>query len=248
MLGTFPSNPMLDRADQIYRRIPTVRLEQHFFYPIQQPKTNGESRIIKSPRRLRSLCIRKLITNEKYLHCCLQQEHIRSSTPANIFYSIGQEAIFMNEHQIIEILIAYWPLVHLEIYRLLPLSSLLVYLNNQQQDDEMNSIAKFLERKLPDGSTLLDYIVMGLVNTQKDISRLKIVDFHRCTTSIQMTKELFRLPLLWTAPHRRSLLQKRTYIEKSILEKYIEGFNYVYQYYDKSITHETNFGRIYILL
>jgi len=24
-----------------------------------------------------------------------------------------------------------------------------------------------------------------------------------------MTKELFRLPLLWTAPERRSLLQKR---------------------------------------
>jgi len=33
-------------------------------------------------------------------------------------------------------------------------------------------------------------------------------------------------------------------IEKSKLEKYIEGFNYVYQYYDKSIAHETNFGRI----
>jgi 5-formaminoimidazole-4-carboxamide-1-beta-D-ribofuranosyl 5'-monophosphate synthetase len=32
-------------------------------------------------------------------------------------------------------------------------------------------------------------------------------------------------------------------IEKSKLENYIEGFNYVYQYYDKSIAHETNFGR-----
>ncbi|CAF1208030.1 unnamed protein product [Adineta ricciae] len=152
----------------------------------------------------------------------------------------------MNEYQIIEILIAYWPLVHLEIYRILPLSSLLPYLNCQQQDDEKYFIAQFLERKLPDGSTLLDYIVMGLVNKRKDISRLQIVDFHRCSTSIQMTKELFRLPLLWTAPHRRHLLQKRMSIEKSTLEKYIEGFNHVYQYYDKSITHETNFACINI--
>ena len=134
-------------------------------------------------RRLRSLCIRKLITNEKYLHSCLQQEHIRSSTPANIFYSLGQEAIFMNEYQIIEILIAYWPLAHLEIYRLLPLSSLLCHMSNPQQDDEIDSIAKFLEKKLPDGSTLLDYIVMGLVNKHKDSSRLKVVDFHRCSSS-----------------------------------------------------------------
>jgi hypothetical protein len=84
-----------------------------------------------------------------------------------------------------------------------------------------------------------------------------------------MTKELFRLPLLWIAPERRSLLQKRicklilkkiitklfvfyyltnTDIEKNKLEKYIEGFNYVYQYYDKSIAHETNFGRRYCML
>ncbi len=81
-----------------------------------------------------------------------------------------------------------------------------------------------------------------------------------------MTKELFRLPLLWTSPERRPLIQKRMCkftkekekdkflfsiyqfihidIEKTKLEKYIEGFNYVYQYYDKSIAHETNFGRI----
>ncbi len=77
-----------------------------------------------------------------------------------------------------------------------------------------------------------------------------------------MTKELFRLPLLWTLPEHRSLVQKRMCkftgtndflliihfidnidIEKSKLENYIEGFNYVYQYYDKSIAHETNFGR-----
>ncbi len=134
-------------------------------------------------RRLRSLCIRKLITNERYLHSCLQQQHILSSTSSTIFYSIGQEAIFMNEYQIIEILIAYWPLIHLEIYRLLPLSSILFNLNNQQQDDEIDTIAKYLEKKLPDGSTLLDYIVMGLVNKHKNLSRLKIVDFHGCLSS-----------------------------------------------------------------
>jgi hypothetical protein len=132
-------------------------------------------------RRLRSLCIRKLITNETYLHTCLQQQHILSSTPSNLFYSIGQEAIFMNEYQIIEILIAYWPLIHLEIYRLLPLSSMVF--NNQQQDDDIDVIGKFLEKKLPDGSTLLDYIVMGLVNKHKNLSRLKIVNFHGCLSS-----------------------------------------------------------------
>lgn len=87
----------------------------------------------------------------------------------------------MNEYQIIEILIAYWPLIHLEIYRLLPLSSMVF--NNQQQDEEIDLIAKFLEKKLPDGSTLLDYIVMGLVNKHKNLSRLKIVNFHGCLSS-----------------------------------------------------------------
>ena len=76
-----------------------------------------------------------------------------------------------------------------------------------------------------------------------------------------MTKELFRLPLLWITPERRHSLQKRMCklnkrnqsmlfilmnldIEKSKLDNYIEGFNYVYQHYDKSIAHETDFGRI----
>ena len=89
----------------------------------------------------------------------------------------------MNEYQIIEFLIAYWPLIRLEIYRLLPLSSMLLNLNHQVQDEEIDSVAKLLERKLPDGSTLLDYIVMGLVNKQKDLSRLKIVDFQGCSSS-----------------------------------------------------------------
>lgn len=88
----------------------------------------------------------------------------------------------MNEYQIIEILIAYWPLLHLEIHRLLPLSSMLLHIYHQQ-DDEIDSIAKILERKLPDGSTLVDYIVMGLVNKHKNLSRLKVVDFHRCSSS-----------------------------------------------------------------
>ncbi|CAF0797925.1 unnamed protein product [Rotaria sp. Silwood1] len=160
---------------------------------------------------------------------------------------MGQEAIFMNEYQIIELLIAYWPLVYLEIYRLLPLSSMLFNAHNQQQDDEIDSIAKLLEKKLPDGSTLIDYIAMGLVNKHKSLSCLKVVDFHRCSSSIQMTKEIFRLPLLWTKPERRSSIQKRMYIEKNKLNKYIEGFNYVYQYYDKSIAHETNFEPIKII-
>ncbi|CAM4743331.1 unnamed protein product [Rotaria magnacalcarata] len=180
--------------------------------------------------RLRSLCIRKLISNERYLHSCLQEKHILSSTPSNMFYSIAQEAIFMNEYQIIEILIAYWPLIH-----------------NQQPDDEIDSIAKILERKLPDGSSLVDYIVMGLVNKHQSLSRLKIVDFHRCSSSVQMTKEIFRLPLLWTSPEKRRSLQKRMSIEKTKLDKYIEGFNYVYQYYDKSIGHEANFESIKII-
>ena len=56
----------------------------------------------------------------------------------------------MNEYQILEILIACWPLVHLQIYRLLPLSSILFNVNHQQQDDEVYTIAKYLEIKLSD--------------------------------------------------------------------------------------------------
>ena len=51
MLGTFPNNPMFDRTGQIYRRIPTVRFERHFYYSIsQQPKTNTQNPPLKSPR------------------------------------------------------------------------------------------------------------------------------------------------------------------------------------------------------
>lgn len=131
----------------------------------------------------------------------------------------------MNEYQIVELLIAYWPLIRLEVARLLPIPSMLLMLAHQGQDEEIDSIAKLLERKLSDGSTLIDYIVMGLVNKQKNLSRLKIVDFHGCSSSknvcsrsifilscrlgVQMTKEIFRLPLLWIAPERRYLLQRR---------------------------------------
>jgi hypothetical protein len=51
MLAVLPNNPMFDRKDHICRRIPTVRLEQHFYYPIQQQQnTFTEKRTLKSPR------------------------------------------------------------------------------------------------------------------------------------------------------------------------------------------------------
>ena len=89
----------------------------------------------------------------------------------------------MNEYQIVELLIAYWPLIRLEVGRLLPIPSMLLNLAQQGQDDEIDSIAKLLERKLPDGSSLLDYIVMGLVNKRENLSRLKVVDFRGCSSS-----------------------------------------------------------------
>ena len=51
MFALLPDNPMLDRKDYIHRRIPTIRLEKHFYYPLQ-PKntTNAENRPIKCPR------------------------------------------------------------------------------------------------------------------------------------------------------------------------------------------------------
>jgi hypothetical protein len=50
MFSILPNNPMFDRIDHIHRRIPTIRLEQHFYYPIQQQNTNTENRTIKCPR------------------------------------------------------------------------------------------------------------------------------------------------------------------------------------------------------
>lgn len=143
----------------------------------------------------------------------------------------------MNEYQILELVIAYWPLIRLEVGRLLPIPSLLFHFAYQGQDDDVDTIAKLLERKLSDGSSLLDYIVMGLVNKRENLSQLKIVDFRGCSSSsfsvvfllrqrkfsclifkgIQMTKELYRLPLLWISPERRCLLQKRMCKSKDAL-------------------------------
>ena len=50
MLSILPNNPMFDRTDHIYRRTATIRLEQHFYYPIQQQNVSAEIRTIKSPR------------------------------------------------------------------------------------------------------------------------------------------------------------------------------------------------------
>jgi hypothetical protein len=50
MFAMLPNNPMFDRTDHIYRRIPTIRLEQHYYYPIQQQTTNAETRPIRCPR------------------------------------------------------------------------------------------------------------------------------------------------------------------------------------------------------
>ena len=108
------------------------------------------------------------------------QRDISSFMSSTTAYSVIEEAIFMNEYQIIELLLAYWPFQNVEIYRLLPLSSAVFH---QQPDDEIDTIPKYLEKRLSDGSTLLDYIVMGLVNKHQQHSRLKIVDFHGCSTS-----------------------------------------------------------------
>lgn len=124
-----------------------------------------------------------MIVDEFYLHVCLQQKQSLASTPSNIFYGLAQEAIFMSEYQILEILIAFWPLVRLDVARLLPLASILFQIQSPSNDDEINSIGQILERQLSDGSTLLDYIVMGLVNKQNSFSPLKIVDFHGCSSS-----------------------------------------------------------------
>jgi hypothetical protein len=50
MFAILPNNPMFDRTDHIYRRIPTIRLEQHYYYLTQQQNTNTENRTIKCPR------------------------------------------------------------------------------------------------------------------------------------------------------------------------------------------------------
>jgi hypothetical protein len=50
MFSSSPNNPMFDRLDHIYRRTATIRLEQHYFYPLQQQNTNTENRTIKCPR------------------------------------------------------------------------------------------------------------------------------------------------------------------------------------------------------
>lgn len=50
MFAMLPNNPMLDRTDHIHRRIPTFRLEQHFYYPLNPQNTNADNRRVKCPR------------------------------------------------------------------------------------------------------------------------------------------------------------------------------------------------------
>lgn len=98
----------------------------------------------------------------------------------------------MNEYQIVELLIAYWPLIRLEVTRLLPIPSMIFNLDHQgQDDDDIDSIAKLLERKFADGSSLLDYIVMGLVNKREHLSQLRIVDFRGCSSSKRFSSPFF---------------------------------------------------------
>ncbi|CAF0790880.1 unnamed protein product [Didymodactylos carnosus] len=240
-------NVRVDRAKK-----PLIRIKNHFYYPLQQTDDGKYSLIrglnnkpLKCPRRLLALCIRKLIQNECFLLLCIQQQLLST----NIYYSMAQEAIFNCEYQILEILISCWPCTRLDITKLIPVTM-------SYNDDEDNVtiqhdyLSIILEKKLQDGSTLLDYISMGIVNKQPRMSRLKIVDFRACSSSIQMTKEVCRLPLLWISPTRRSanrlLLQMKhgMCIDKVKLEQYLDGFNYVYQFYDKSISHEINSGSL----
>ena len=50
MSAMLMNNPMFDRTDYICKRIPNIRLEQHYYYPLQQQNNNGEDRMIRSPR------------------------------------------------------------------------------------------------------------------------------------------------------------------------------------------------------
>jgi len=187
------------------QRHPVHITERHYIYHLRKDaagylmcERDRSGQPIRSPRKLRSICLYKLIVDGTIMTLGNAQQ-----LPTNIYPMLLTEAIFLKEAWAIEWVVSLWPMHVLRVYEMIPLEDCL-------EDDYLT---------LPfEGNkevSLVDCFVLGLLKLRPE-SNLKIVDFTRFDRDRRLCKELCRLPVLWMRPADRTLENIHTYLAESL--------------------------------
>lgn len=213
-------------------RHPKTVTERHFVYHLcldergyLMCQRDGHGQPIRSPRKLRNICINKLVTDYSVLSKVNAQ-----TLPSNIYPCLLTEAIFLREPQAIEWAVSTWPMHVLRVYDVIPLEDTL-------EDDYLTVPFDSNEEV-----SLVDCLVLGLLKL-KPVSNLKVVDFSRFDKDRKLCKELCRLPILWMKPADRTVdnihtcLSQTLDITKDKVQSFLNRISAVYSNIDSEFLH-----------
>jgi len=226
------------------QRHPMYITERHYIYHLTEDEAgylvcqrDRHGELIKSPRKLRSICLYKLVSDSSIILSC----HNARLLPTNIYPMLLTEAIFLKEPEVIEWVVSTWPMHILRVYEVLPLEDRL-------EDDYMT-----LPFEGNEEVSLVDCFVLGLLKLKPE-SNLKIVDFSRFDRDRKLCKELCRLPVLWMRPADRTVENIHTYLSESldITKDKVQGFlnriSAIYTNIDSEFIHGNDIEPITICL
>lgn len=225
-------------------RHPTWITERHFMYHLCQSAESGMLTCLKnelgeplqSPRRLRDICIYKLVQKPQLL------EHTDPQLfPTNIYPIILSEAIFLREARAIEWAVSIWPMTYLRVLDMIPQEE---YLEND-----------YLTMPMEENSTssLIDCFLLGLLKL-KPCSQLKYLDFTWFEKDRSLCKELCRLPVLWMKPSDREVenlhdnITESTVVSKDKVQRFLNRIERVYSNLDHEYHHGNKISPVTILL
>lgn len=215
-------------------RHPKTITERHFVYHLCTDERgflmcqrDDQGQPIRSPRKLRNICINKLVTDQ---HCSVLSSVNVTLLPTNVYPCLLTEAVFLREPQAIEWTISTWPMHVLRLYDVIPPEDAL-------EDDYLT---------VPfDGNeevSLIDCIVLGLLKL-KPVSNLKVVDFTGFDKDRKLCKELCRLPILWMKPEDRTVETIHSYLSQTLditkdkVQCYLNRISAVYSNIDSEFIH-----------
>lgn len=224
-------------------RHPKWITERHFVYHLCRDDRgylmcvrDNKGEPIRSPRKLRNICIYRLVSE-----CSVLTKTDAGVLPSNVYPRLLSEAIFLREPQAIEWAVSTWPMRVLRVYDVLPLEDTV--------DDDYLTVPFDSN----DEVSLADCFVLGLLKLQPE-SNLRLVDFTKFEKDRKLCKELCRLPILWMNPADRTVEKIHGYLSeildvtKDKVQCFLNRISAVYSNIDSEFIHGNQIGPITILL
>lgn len=239
------TNPMYDVSydrmnfnfDVKEQRHPKHITERDFIYHLKKDERgylvcerDANNEPIRSPRKLRSICVNRLVGDG-----CLLPRMNPDLLPTNVYPLLLTEAIFLREPQSIEWIVTTWPMKTLRVFDVIPREDCL-------EDDYLT-----LPFEGNEEVSLVDCFVLGLLKL-KPQSNLKLVDFTRFDKDRKLCKELCRLPILWMKPEDRTIEKIHTYMTETLdvtkdkVQCFLNRISAVYSNIDSEFKHGNQIG------